>query len=65
MSEPYDLEALNNWIIITNQQDMSKWSQQMSKSGGGFGFFPPAGFKLTLKSRLIPGQRLRLGLVSF
>ena len=27
--------------------------------------FPPAGFKLTLKSRLTPGQRLRLALVNF
>ena len=26
--------------------------------------FPPAGFKLTLKSRLTPGQRLRLALVN-
>ena len=44
MSEPYGLKALNNWLIIANQQDMSKWRQKMSQLGGGFGCFSPSRF---------------------
>ena len=49
MSEPYDLKVLSNWLIIANQQDISKSRQKMSKLGGGFGCFSTSQFQTNTK----------------